>query len=301
MNGKIVWAISRSGDTMGNATNHTNHWQSKQISSRRYVTNGKGEGGRKSHLARSPSGTRGTSWLAGVCACATRAHKWATIWWVNVTCLWGEKNMEAKERHRRKEKKRETRSSNNVLLTFSRILPRFLESFRSTSEPEESCANGGCSAFLKPKANTRMAHISTIPTGIAYTYCECCSSRPMWSIATHGVRCSWQKQWAWRPDNLCAYPPRGNNMQTTHGRWQRWRQRWRRWTRRLTRRGAQNANQIAQQCGMRVLWWKRGELQSARWLITERWRGCDAYRDHSIYSSATLLILFPKIECACAK
>ena len=64
-----------------------------------------------------------------------------------------------------------------VSLTFSRTLPRFLASFRSASEPEESCANGGCSAFLKPKTKTRMAQISTIPTGIAYAYCECCSSR----------------------------------------------------------------------------------------------------------------------------
>lgn len=63
------------------------------------------------------------------------------------------------------------------MLTFSLILLRFLlANFRSTSEPTESCAKGGCSAFLKPKTKTSIAHTSTIPTGNAY--CECWSNKP---------------------------------------------------------------------------------------------------------------------------
>lgn len=78
----------------------------------------------------------------------------------------------------RKKKKKDIlfKSFTYVVLTFSLILLRFLlANFRSTSEPTESCAKGGCSAFLKPKTKTRIAHTSTIPTGNAY--CECWSSK----------------------------------------------------------------------------------------------------------------------------
>lgn len=97
----------------------------------------------------------------------------------------------ARKRERGRKKKIASQTRNDVIsLTFSRTLPRFLASFRSTSEPADSWANGGCSAFLKPKANTRMARSSTTPTGIAYTYCECCNSRPTCSMTAAELRCT---------------------------------------------------------------------------------------------------------------
>lgn len=93
-----------------------------------------------------------------------------------------------RERGRTRHRETSRRKNDIISLTFSRILPRFLASFRSMSEPADSCANGGCSAFLKPKANTRMARTSTTPTGTAYTYCECCNSRPTWSMVVAEVR-----------------------------------------------------------------------------------------------------------------
>lgn len=94
-----------------------------------------------------------------------------------------------------------------VVLTFSLILLRFLlANFRSTSEPTESCAKGGCSAFLKPKAKTRIAHTSTIPTGNAY--CECWSNKPT-SMAIQGTcqrvrdrRRKWGTAIEWRRQHI---------------------------------------------------------------------------------------------------
>lgn len=97
----------------------------------------------------------------------------------------------------------------SVVLTFSLILLRFLlANFRSTSELTESWAKGGCSAFLKPKTKTRIAHTSTIPTGNAY--CECWSSK-LTSMAIQRTcqrvrdRRKWRTAIEWRRQHIRGY------------------------------------------------------------------------------------------------
>jgi len=116
-----------------------------------------------------------------MCACIDKhIHRCATIWYTDRDVYDGingitEGKWTEKER---------SNVVDDILLTFSRILPRFLASFRSTSETAESWANGGCSACLKPQPNTIRARTNTITMGIVYVYCcACCSSKSMWSMA----------------------------------------------------------------------------------------------------------------------